>query len=130
MIDELSDKVRSQIEEILSKFPEQRDFALMQLRDKVLERLRERLPWVLIALAIGLILSPVDEELDIVERLPERFHHVLTALIIEVIHEELDKLGRSKPCKHCLPDSEFCLRGKEWGSVCLNCEDYEPMEEE
>lgn len=104
MPDELSDKVKSQIEEILSKFPVQRDFDLTKFRRKVLRRLAERLPLV------------------------------LTALVLEVIwdvgNEELGKFGRSKPCKHWLGDSQFCKKGKEWGSVCFNCEDYEPVEEE
>jgi hypothetical protein len=132
MTDGLSDKVKSQIEEILSKFPEQEGLGLTKLREKAITRLRERLPFVLAVLAIDLILSPVVQGDG--ERLRERFGHVLTALVVEVImstvHEELEKLGRSKPCKHCLPDSELCAKGKEWGPACLNCGDYEPVEGE
>ena len=138
MTDELSDKVKSQIEEILSKFPEQEGLDLMKLREKAMTRLRERLPYVLVPLAIELIFAQGE---GVVERIAERFRYVLTALVLEVtlsmfneeleklFNEELEKLGRNAPCKHWLGDSQFCKKGKEWGSVCFNCEDYEPMEE-
>ena len=131
---ELSDKLKAQIEQILAeKFPEQGGLELGKLREKVMARLRERLPYTLLPLAIDLILSPVAQGEDIGERLAERFRYVLTALtistILSTIHEELDRVGRSKPCKSLLPD-EFCEKGKRWGSACLDCEDYEPMEEE
>ncbi len=133
MSQELSDKLKAQIEQILAeKFPEQGSLDLTKLKEKAMTKLRERLPYVLVPLAIDLILSPDDKQLG--ERIAERFRYVLTALTIEVIlstiHEELERVGRSKPCKSILPYSEFCLKGKEWGSACLNCEDYEPMEEE
>jgi hypothetical protein len=131
MTDELSDKVKSQIEEILSKFPKQGGLDLTKLKEKAMTRLLERLPYVLVPLAIELIFAQGE---DIGERIAERFRYVLTALVVEVIlitiHEELDKLGRSKPCKHLTPEyAPLCVKGKEWGPACLNCEDYEPMEE-
>lgn len=134
MTQELNDKLKAQIEQILAeKFPEQGGLDLGKLREKVMTRLRERLPYALIPLAIELILSPVAQGEDSGERLAERFRHVLTALVLAVIaevgNEELGKFGRSKPCKHWLLGSEFCLKGKEWGSACFNCDDYEPMEE-
>jgi len=132
MSQELSDKLKAQIEQILAeKFTEQGGLALTKLKEMAMTRLRERLPYALVPLAIELIFAQGEAA---VERLAERSRCVLTALTIEVIlstvHEELERLGRSKPCKHCLPDSEFCLKGKEWGSCCLDCCDYEPMEGE
>ena len=132
MSEGLTDKVKAQIDEILAeKFPEQKGLNLTKLREKVLTRLRERLPYALIPLAIELIFAQGE---DVVERLRERLPYVLTALtistILSTVHEELDKLGRSKPCKSVLPESDFCEKGKRWGSACLDCEDYEPMEEE
>jgi len=133
MTDELSDKLKAQIEQILAeKFPEQGGLALTKLKEKAMTRLRERLPYVLVPLAIELILSPGDKQLG--ERIAERFRYVLTALVVEVIlstiHEELEKLGRSKPCKHITPKhAPLCGMGKEWGPACLDCGDYEPMEE-
>jgi len=132
MSQELSDKLKAQIEQILAeKFPEQGGLDLTKLKEKAMTRLRERLPYALVPLAIELIFAQGEAA---VERLRERFRCVLTALTIEVIlstiHEELEKLGRSKPCKSALPGSDFCEKGKRWGSACLDCEDYEPMGEE
>ena len=132
MSQELSDKLKAQIEQILAeKFTEQGGLALTKLKEKVMTRLRERLPYALIPLAIELISAQGEAA---VERLRKRYRCVLTALTITVIlstvHEELDKLGRSKPCKSALPGSDFCLKGKEWGPCCLDCCDYEPMEGE
>lgn len=103
MSQELSDMVKSQIEEILRKFPGQKPPDSTELWDRVLKKVEEKLPRALTALVLEVLL--------------------------EVAGEELKKLGRSEPCKHWSLDSRLCAKGKEAGSTCFfDCEDYEPSQ--
>ena len=104
MTEGLSDKLKAQIDEILAKkFPEQGGLDLTKLRDKVIKRLGERLPCVLAALVLQVIVEAVDEELG--------------------------KVGKSNADNH-LPSSYYCECCKQVRAWRLCLYDYPPPEEE